>query len=157
MKITKTELKQIIREELSKVLDESTRRDTIEEKFFANARFLKHLGVTKEIWDEWPHDKQKDLRQKFRRYQKLSGFGPTVLNKGDSTNLATGAVTRDGETKERGADAYDQYMKPDASGKTGPERGAEAAAAQTARDAARAKQNKDEPWFRNLPGKKPKE
>jgi len=137
--------------------DPSEQQEPLEEKFGASPKLLKHLGVTKEIWDEWPHDKQKDLRQKFRRYLKQSGLGPTVLNKGDSTNLSTGDVTRDGVTKGRGADAYDQYMKPDASGKTGPERGEEAAAAQTARNAARAKHNKEQPWYKNLPGKTPKE
>jgi hypothetical protein len=137
--------------------EEGPGQEALEEKFSAGQRLLKHLGITKEDWDQWSREDQKDARKKFRYYLKQSGLGPTVLNKGDSTNLATGAVTRDGVTKERGTDAYDQYMKPDASGKTGPERGAEAAAAQTARDAARAKHNKEQPWYRNLPGKTPKE
>ena len=133
-------------------LDEDpSEQEALEEKFFANARLLKHLGVTKEIWDEWPHDKQKDLRQKFRRYQKLSGFAPAALNKGDSANLTTGAVTRDGVTKDAGADAYDQYTKrraaKDASGKTGEERDNERLAAADAKAKAHAEASK-QPWWK---------
>lgn len=133
-------------------LDEDpSEQEALEEKFAAGQSLLKHLGITKEDWDQWSREDQKDARKKFRYYLKQSGFSPTVLNKGDSANLTTGTVTRDGVEKKRGTDAYDQYAKrratKDASGKTGEERDNERQAAADAKAKAHAEASK-QPWWK---------